>query len=267
MTQLQMLNNKQNRGHGFLLIPIYLTIILLNLLWTATYTGDLNLAWALILLISPIVGGIIWLGVVSLFSAIFKIFKVKLKKKGFLLLGLYFSLILSVFLGYEEAKFGIIWNTYRKHIYKANKVEMNKDVHEIALGSGKILYFESEGKSYRLNLDTTYCESKDDQDIFELNFEYQGRKRITRAQIVELAKDYCFRQNYEIGTINQLELSRPYYKKTGFLIRKSPGEVIIYMKIKGKGPEYGKPTQSNLTLKLIYVDNQLKFVPGGVFRL
>ena len=195
---------------------------------------------------SPIVGIIIGVGVFLLFRVVFRF---KLERRHFLLM-VVCSLILSLVLTFEESTFGIIYHQYDKHIAMSNEAESSKAVHEIELGSGKVLYFSSQY-----------------QDNFELNFEYQGTSNITKTQIVDLAESYCLQHNYEIENIGKISLFAASYVKSDLVIAKHPDEVDVDVKIKN-GPTDSDHWGYQLTgfyLGLKYVDNQLQLVETGAY--
>jgi hypothetical protein len=227
----------------------FLTIIIFGLIFTASYTGDLEMGWLGMFIIAPIFGLII--GFCSFL--LFRLFKVKIKMP-ILLLGLYFSFVFCTALLFEELFFGLIRHQYNKYAKLKNEAEEEKDVHEADLGSGKILYFHSEDQSIH---------GRNEEDVFNLNFEYQGRNQITRSQIIELAKDFCIQKGLKIKKIGPLRLNEPLYTKNGLIIEKL-GDVTIRVEIQD-GPvinRYGTRLPS-VFLHLKYLGGELKFIALG----
>jgi len=225
----------------------FLTIIIINLIWTAFYTGDLEMGWFGMWIIAPI-GGLI-IGFCSFL--LFRLFKVKIKIPV-LLLGLFFSFVFSSALVIEETTYRLIGHQYNKYAKFKREAEKEKNIHEADLGSGKILYFLSkQGRSTR---------SRNDQVAFNLNFAYQGKNQITRSQIDELAKDFCLQKGFKIKKIYPLHLEGPMYLKRGLMIKKL-GDVTIRVGIQD-GPvinTYGTRLRSVL-LYLKYLGGELKFI-------
>lgn len=219
---------------GIRKIVLWAVVILLNILLMIFYSGDLGLGWMLVLMVSPLLGFIISMSVFFMFRFILSI---DLKREDMLKVNLVSCLIAFV-LPVVGMLFHPVSSVYD---YFIDKTE-NGPVQRVGLGNGKTLIFKNA-----------------EQENFELNFDYLGKKQVSRAYLIGLIKDYCAREQCSPGEIFPMHIGKPFCFKKGFGIECNDS-AVLYVTVYLRYPQGYNKRDGRYILKLVYTDNRFSWI-------
>ena len=216
-------------------------IILTSALFiTAWYTSsNLEMMWLLVWIVIPVIGFIVG-GLLGLVTK--AIFKVSMQVVAGLVI---YSVLLYSALMIEESGIGVIRDKFDEYAQTLNKAERNKPFHELSLGEGSILYFAT-----------------DKDDKFNLNFEYEGEKRINRDQILQLARQWLIAKGYTPGDTAEFYLYPITYRKNISFDLTSQNNIGVIFGIE-KDPRHQEQQDIKLNLSLRRKQGILTFEETG----
>lgn len=210
-------------------------IIFVAFLVTSWYTSDLEMLWLAAFLAVPF-----W---AALFGfIIFLIIRFLTRADSTMVIWIVaFSVLIHVGLMVEEINIGAIKNLFDNHAKVLNTDESSRSLHEINLGEGKSLYFTDEN----------------DKE-FQLNFEFAGKKTISKDSIIALAKQWLVSNGYGRSEINDMQAYPRYYRKGISFQMENPGQILLTFDLQDE-PKKNQEKLSSIMLGLKFKNNSFIF--------
>lgn len=214
-------------------------IVISAVLVTSWYTSDLEMLWLVAFLIVPL-----WAAVFGFVVSLILKFLTKSDFKTVIwIVGL--SVIIHTGLMVEEASISVIKNSFDNHAMALNNEEQARTSHEVYLGEGKSLYFSG-------NNDTE----------FQLNFEFMGKRTISRDTIMDLAKQWLTSKGYGISEITEIQAYPKFYRKGISFQLESPGEIFLTVDLK-EDPDVPQGKLDAIMLGLKFKNESFTFEERG----